>query len=743
MFREEYKNYPDSLSDFGRWCFFEEKTLVLGKGGFGEVYLGYYKNPPQWVAIKRCDHNFISKGEPKEIEIMKRVSLPVGRHNNIVDLLSYDPCCDKNTYYIVLGLYDYTLSEFLKKIDGEERQVKHVYNCSLTKQLLAGLQYLHKQKVVHCDLKPNNVMVDYKTSNTNNVIVKLVDFGISREVSPLSTIYTKGGGGHLAWSAPGTFLNRKTTISVKHVNDVFTALVLMVYVFSGGEHPFFERKDPTGTSQNISSNDTSDIIELDNSCQVRENCHLYFPLKLVFNDYFATFNKYYTYRNNNEKEEYKKLEKKLTVSEILSEFEKIYCVKYPTSTLSRRYTVMIPCTYENCIRPNETNTNFFGRIFKKQKPNKTPNETYFAEAVNATSLRERFQLCDFKPINTETNWTKQQIVDTIASNVEKVEINEEANEDIYLAIYILSHGEFNIKTDGCIFTLKTNKGIEKIGLYEFLTEIKDSITTKSETINLIVAMECCQIEKNIDYNVKKTECPENIEIITSSQRSMITMTYKNSLKCSDFAKVLHENIKPGEKLNTVLRDSSNSLREKFDKNFLKMRKDMLTKYNNLEEHSRIFIECMSVQLNSNQPQEAFENISKTFLEEVFALYNLNDDDETMRNSCKNHQMLKKVHAKFHYEYNERIEVLKSTLVDIEDGKTPNVIIDKVKKCFLKLITEVCMATTDTLINEHNNMFQSSRCSSEENLDCPLHVKGMDCFPELHGSGSINLYKFIF
>lgn len=71
-----------------------------------------------------------------------------------------------------------------------------------TKQILSGLTYLHKNKVVHCDLKGANILVD------SNGKIKLADFGCSKTFEASFSNLKGQIKGSLPWMAPELIVNK-------------------------------------------------------------------------------------------------------------------------------------------------------------------------------------------------------------------------------------------------------------------------------------------------------------------------------------------------------------------------------------------------------------------------------------------------------------------------------------------------------------------------------------------------------
>ncbi|XP_047954427.1 putative receptor-like protein kinase At5g39000 isoform X2 [Salvia hispanica] len=200
---------------------------LIGRGGFGKVYIGRIDNGQVTVAIKRLRSNS-NQGQREfltEIETLTEL-----RHVNLVSLIGY--CYDRREMILV---YDYmaygTLSDHLYKLSR-----KGVECSSLTwKERLTicigagrGLDYLHTgHSLIHRDVKASNILLDEK------FVAKVADFGLARHMN-MRTSHTHT---HVSTKVKGTFgyldPNYYTTGKLTMKSDTFSFGVVLLEVLCG------------------------------------------------------------------------------------------------------------------------------------------------------------------------------------------------------------------------------------------------------------------------------------------------------------------------------------------------------------------------------------------------------------------------------------------------------------------------------------------------------------------------------
>jgi serine/threonine-protein kinase len=144
----------------------------IGDGGMAVVYKGKDKLLNRFVAVKILRPEFTK--DATFVENFKRESQAAAglSHPNIVGV--YDVGREGNINYIVMELIE---GDTLNKIIEKEAPMDFRKVIDISKQVASALRIAHKNKIIHRDVKPHNIMV------TNDGVVKLADFGIARAVN--------------------------------------------------------------------------------------------------------------------------------------------------------------------------------------------------------------------------------------------------------------------------------------------------------------------------------------------------------------------------------------------------------------------------------------------------------------------------------------------------------------------------------------------------------------------------------
>ncbi|OMJ74356.1 hypothetical protein SteCoe_26745 [Stentor coeruleus] len=199
-------------------------STLLGKGGFGKVVKAQHVSTKAQFAIKMIAKNPSKPNQSKkalnnEVSVLKKLN-----HENIVSYI--DSFEDSSFLYIVTELcQEKNLYEKIKKAGKlKENTVKEILL-----QILSAVEYLHDNKIVHRDIKLENILFVSEGSNK----IKLTDFGTAANLEKNQRV--SGCCGSIFYIAPEMLegdYNEKI--------DIWSCGIL-AYALSTGKWPYEER----------------------------------------------------------------------------------------------------------------------------------------------------------------------------------------------------------------------------------------------------------------------------------------------------------------------------------------------------------------------------------------------------------------------------------------------------------------------------------------------------------------------
>ena len=218
---------------------------TLGEGEFGKVKLGVHRHFGEETAIKLIKREMVAAAEEhqadgsKTSKVEREISvLRLLRHPNIVHL--YEVIESERYIGIVLEygaggeLFDYILAQKCL----QEREA-----CRLFAQLVSGVSYLHRKKIIHRDLKLENLLLD----RHRNVII--TDFGFANNFSARSNDLMATSCGSPCYAAPELVV--QDGMYVGAAVDVWSCGVIL-YAMLAGYLPFDDDPaNPDGDNINM------------------------------------------------------------------------------------------------------------------------------------------------------------------------------------------------------------------------------------------------------------------------------------------------------------------------------------------------------------------------------------------------------------------------------------------------------------------------------------------------------------
>lgn len=204
------------------------KGQLIGKGTYGRVYLGMNATTGEFLAVKEVEVNPKAaagdKNKMKELVTALDQEIDTMQHLDHVNIVQYLGCERKET----------SISIFLEYIPGgsigsclrKHGKFEEAVVASLTQQTLSGLAYLHREGILHRDLKADNILLDVDGT------AKISDFGISKKTDNIyGNDKTNSMQGSVFWMAPEVIRSEGEGYSAKV--DIWSLGCVVLEMFAG------------------------------------------------------------------------------------------------------------------------------------------------------------------------------------------------------------------------------------------------------------------------------------------------------------------------------------------------------------------------------------------------------------------------------------------------------------------------------------------------------------------------------
>ncbi|CAD7079293.1 unnamed protein product [Hermetia illucens] len=157
-----------------------QKIEKIGEGTYGVVYKGLNKKTGQIVAMKKIRLESEDEGIPstaiREISLLREL-----RHPNIVCL--EDVLMEENRLYLIFEFLSMDLKKYMDSLPSEKVMDPELVRSYLY-QITNAILFCHRRRVLHRDLKPQNLLINKEG------VIKVADFGLGRSFGIPVRMYT-------------------------------------------------------------------------------------------------------------------------------------------------------------------------------------------------------------------------------------------------------------------------------------------------------------------------------------------------------------------------------------------------------------------------------------------------------------------------------------------------------------------------------------------------------------------------
>lgn len=194
---------------------------LIGQGQFGRVYCALHRQSGRIYGLKDLEHKVF----PTNKFLRELAYLVTLRHPNIATCYAVE--------YHARGRYlvmDYCEGGTLRDLMDNEGEVSLLQKLKLITDILAGLEHAHKSQIIHCDIKPENILLKVTAMGWD---AKISDFGIAQLTAVTGNPnFGKGYTGSPAYMAPERFYGKFSVAS-----DLY-AVGILLYELIVGDRPF-------------------------------------------------------------------------------------------------------------------------------------------------------------------------------------------------------------------------------------------------------------------------------------------------------------------------------------------------------------------------------------------------------------------------------------------------------------------------------------------------------------------------
>jgi hypothetical protein len=196
----------------------------IGQGGMGKVYEVNHIHLSRKFALKIISPTVAETDEARELFYREARFASAMSHPNITSVVDFGED-EKVGMFMVM---EYVAGEALHRMLFREKQFGVRKACEIVLQVADALHYIHKQHVVHCDIKTENILIHEEEleGKRTRMVAKLLDFGLAR---PLTGKANTSLSGTPHYVAPERIRGEAATPS----SDVYGVGILLYELLTG------------------------------------------------------------------------------------------------------------------------------------------------------------------------------------------------------------------------------------------------------------------------------------------------------------------------------------------------------------------------------------------------------------------------------------------------------------------------------------------------------------------------------
>lgn len=198
----------------------------IGQGGMGKVYKVTHAHLSRTFALKIISSQVAETEEARELFYREARFASAMNHPNITAVVDFGED-EKVGMYMVMELVD---GEPLNRVLFREKRLSPRKACDIVLQVADALHYIHRQNIVHCDIKTENILIcePEEEGKRTRTIVKLLDFGLARSLTATRASTSLSGTPH--YVAPERIRGEPASPA----SDVYGVGILLYELLTGG-----------------------------------------------------------------------------------------------------------------------------------------------------------------------------------------------------------------------------------------------------------------------------------------------------------------------------------------------------------------------------------------------------------------------------------------------------------------------------------------------------------------------------